>query len=287
MAIMEGLVFMENCNVYSRHPLHRRLLSARCSWVYTPEADFTGLIKACVCKYTCIHTCTSAQECGVKVSSSDPPGWSRTDLTWKAKFQGGKVCPRCSLCGIKECFQARLVFWSRVRGLKLCVKESHENRGRALADDIRKEKCKIEKKTETLWNTKILMFSILPTREATLMKAWSLPSKTSSTCARASLENCLPISLCHAIPAMLIMTACSNSQTRVIFLFIWLCLTCCKMVIRGLLVRLQNPVYCLLHVFEQATEHYHSPWSYILDAKTPRNAQFKYSSFTLQKLFNR
>lgn len=59
-------------------------------------------------------------------------------------------------------------------------------------------------------STKILMSSILPTREATLMKAWSLPSKTSSTCARASFENCLPISLCHAIPAMIIMTACSN-----------------------------------------------------------------------------
>lgn len=142
---MEGLVFMENCNVLSRHPLHRRLLSARCSWAYTPEADLTGLIKACVCKYTCIHTCTSVQECGVKVSSSDPPGWSRTDLTWKAKFQGENVRPCCSLCGIKECFQARLVFRSRVRGLKLCVKESQESWGRALADEIRKEKCKMEK----------------------------------------------------------------------------------------------------------------------------------------------
>lgn len=148
--IMEGLVFMESSNVFSRHPLHRRLLSARCSWVYTPEADFTGLIKACVCKYTCIHTCTSAQECGVKVSSSDPPGWSQTDLTWKAKFQRGNVRPRCSLCGIKECFQAHLVVRSRVRGLKLCVKESHENRGRALADDIRKEKCKMKKKRKSV-----------------------------------------------------------------------------------------------------------------------------------------
>lgn len=172
MDIMEGLVFMENCNVFSRHPLHRRLLSARCSWVYTPEADFTGLIKACVCKYTCTHTCTSAQECGVKVSSSDPPGWSRTDPTWKAKFQGGKVRPRCSLRGIKECFQARLVFRSRVRGLKLCVKESHENRGRALADDIEKKNAWWKKKPENLWNTKILMSYILPTRETTLIPSF-------------------------------------------------------------------------------------------------------------------
>lgn len=111
--IAEALVFMESCKVFSRHPLRRRLRSARCrgvcvctwGWLHRPRKS------VCVQVHVYSHTAHLHRNAKGKLLSSGPPGWSRPDLTWKAKFKGVNSRPCRSLHGIKDCVRACPAFW--------------------------------------------------------------------------------------------------------------------------------------------------------------------------------